>query len=33
VTHEKDIAAKAHRVLSILDGQIASDTTNGSRPV
>ncbi len=25
VTHEKDIALHAHRVLSILDGQIASD--------
>lgn len=25
VTHEHDIAARAHRVLSILDGQIASD--------
>ncbi len=27
VTHEKDIALHAHRVLSILDGQIAEDTT------
>jgi len=25
VTHERDIATRAHRVLSILDGQIASD--------
>lgn len=28
VTHERDIANHAHRVLSILDGQIASDHTN-----
>jgi putative ABC transport system ATP-binding protein len=25
VTHERDIAVHAHRVLSILDGEIASD--------
>jgi len=25
VTHEKDIARRAHRILSILDGEIASD--------
>jgi putative ABC transport system ATP-binding protein len=28
VTHERDIAKFAHRVLSILDGQIASDEIN-----
>ena len=25
VTHERDIASHAHRILSILDGKIASD--------
>jgi putative ABC transport system ATP-binding protein len=28
VTHERDIAAHAHRVLSILDGKIATDEKN-----
>jgi putative ABC transport system ATP-binding protein len=32
VTHDPNIASHAHRVLHILDGQIASDKTNGSRP-
>ncbi len=35
VTHERDIATRAHRVLSILDGQIADDevTPEGRRTV
>ncbi len=33
VTHEHDIAARAHRVLSILDGQIASDKAGASARV
>lgn len=33
VTHEYDIAARAHRVLSILDGQIASDKAGASARV
>lgn len=32
VTHDMNIASHAHRVLHILDGQIASDKTNGSKP-
>ncbi len=32
VTHDSNIAAHAHRVLHILDGQIASDRTNGKKP-
>ncbi len=31
VTHEPDIAAYAHRVLTIRDGQIATDTRNRQR--
>jgi putative ABC transport system ATP-binding protein len=27
VTHERDIAQRAHRILTILDGKIASDET------
>jgi putative ABC transport system ATP-binding protein len=30
VTHEKDIASRAHRVISIRDGQVDSDTRRGS---
>jgi putative ABC transport system ATP-binding protein len=33
VTHEHDIAARAHRVLSILDGNIASDKAGASAKV
>ena len=29
VTHEADIAAHAHRVIRLLDGQIASDEPSG----
>lgn len=29
VTHDPDVAARANRVLTIRDGQIISDTTNG----
>jgi len=32
VTHEHDIAAHAHRVVSILDGQISKDELTGRRP-
>jgi putative ABC transport system ATP-binding protein len=32
VTHEHDIAAHAHRVISILDGQISKDESTGRRP-
>jgi putative ABC transport system ATP-binding protein len=28
VTHEPDIAARAHRVITIRDGKIESDTMN-----
>lgn len=33
VTHERDVAARAHRILSIFDGEIASDvkTKNGNQ--
>lgn len=33
VTHERDVAARAHRILSIFDGEIASDkrTKNGDQ--
>ncbi|HOP07023.1 MAG TPA: ABC transporter ATP-binding protein [candidate division Zixibacteria bacterium] len=33
VTHERDIADHAHRVLSILDGEIDSDIRNGAHRV
>jgi putative ABC transport system ATP-binding protein len=32
VTHEHDIAAHAHRVISILDGEISKDELTGRRP-
>jgi putative ABC transport system ATP-binding protein len=32
VTHEHDIALHAHRVISILDGQISKDELTGRRP-
>src|SRR2546422_6673085 len=32
VTHEPDIAAHAHRVISILDGEISKDELTGRRP-
>jgi len=32
VTHEHDIAKHAHRVISILDGQISKDELTGRRP-
>jgi putative ABC transport system ATP-binding protein len=32
VTHEHDIAAHAHRVISLLDGQISKDELTGRRP-
>ena len=32
VTHEHDIAAHAHRVISILDGEISKDEPTGRRP-
>jgi ABC-type lipoprotein export system ATPase subunit len=31
VTHERDIAASAHRIISIRDGKIASDERNRPR--
>jgi len=33
VTHEHDIALHAHRVISILDGEISKDELTGRRPV
>jgi putative ABC transport system ATP-binding protein len=32
VTHEEDIAARAHRVIAVRDGRIESDTLNGPPP-
>jgi putative ABC transport system ATP-binding protein len=28
ITHEEDVAARAHRVIRLMDGQVVSDTTN-----
>jgi putative ABC transport system ATP-binding protein len=30
ITHEEDVAARAHRVIRLKDGQVLSDTVNGS---
>jgi putative ABC transport system ATP-binding protein len=29
ITHEEEVAARAHRVIRLRDGQVVSDTTNG----
>jgi putative ABC transport system ATP-binding protein len=33
ITHEEDVAARAHRVIRLRDGQVLSDTTNDAAPV
>jgi putative ABC transport system ATP-binding protein len=33
ITHEEDVAARAHRVIRLRDGQVLSDTTNDAEPV
>ena len=32
VTHDADLAAKAHRVIRLADGSVVSDSGNGSDP-
>ena len=32
ITHEEDVAARAHRVIRLRDGQVLSDTTNDAVP-
>jgi putative ABC transport system ATP-binding protein len=33
ITHEEDVAARAHRVIRLRDGQVLSDTMNDAEPV
>jgi ABC-type lipoprotein export system ATPase subunit len=32
ITHEEEVAARAHRVIRLRDGEVMSDTTNDAVP-
>ena len=33
ITHDRDVAARANRIIEVRDGEVISDSANGARPV